>query len=179
MTKNQMDFKNKQNLELDDQGGNEVPPSGWDKLGWPNPEMGPLGFPRICEPWLNADHHSSMPFSWQKTDWILKTNKISNWMTKEATTFLLVVATSSADLIQRWDHLVFSGNVNLGQNTDHSSMLFAAIGRGAIITVTILATILDVLLAAVAVVAFIAFILWLIVVVNCEHEPEFNALVSY
>jgi hypothetical protein len=32
---------------------------------------------------------------------------------------------------------------------------------------------------AVAVVAFITFILWLIVVVDCEHVPEFNALVGY
>jgi hypothetical protein len=34
-------------------------------------------------------------------------------------------------------------------------------------------------LVAVAVVAFITFILWLIVVVDCEHVPEFNALVGY
>ena len=45
-----MDFKNKQNLELDDQGGNNVPPSGGNKLSQPNLEMGPLGFPRKCEP---------------------------------------------------------------------------------------------------------------------------------
>jgi hypothetical protein len=35
----------------------------------------------------------------EKTKWISKTNKTSNWMTKEATTFLLVVATSSANRI--------------------------------------------------------------------------------
>jgi hypothetical protein len=43
-----------------------------------------------------------------------KSNKTSNSMTKETTTFLMSVAASLAELIQRWDHLVSPGNVNIG-----------------------------------------------------------------
>jgi hypothetical protein len=52
-------------------------------------------------------------FVTKKRNGYFKTNKISNSMTKETTTFLLVVAASLAELIQRWDNLVSPGNVNI------------------------------------------------------------------
>ena len=53
-------------------------------------------------------------FVTKKQNCYFKTNKTSNSMTKETTTFLLAVAAGLAELIQRWDHLVSPGNVNIG-----------------------------------------------------------------
>jgi hypothetical protein len=52
-------------------------------------------------------------FMREKANFPFKTTKISNLTTKEATTLLIEVAASSADLIQRWDHSVLKGDVNI------------------------------------------------------------------
>ena len=73
MKENEMAFEKQQNLGLDEpHGGDEVPPSGCNKLGCASTETGLLGFPLKCEYWWNADH-SSMPFHDKKTKWLLKT----------------------------------------------------------------------------------------------------------
>jgi hypothetical protein len=41
-------FENQPNLELDDKGGDGVPPSGCGKLGYAKTETGPLGFSLRC-----------------------------------------------------------------------------------------------------------------------------------
>ena len=89
-------FENQPNLECNGQGGPDVPPSGHHNLGWANTEKGPLFLTLRCEHGWNADP-SSMPVQSQnKMNFPLKTNKISNLMTKEATRFLLVATTSFA-----------------------------------------------------------------------------------
>jgi hypothetical protein len=50
----------------------------------------------------------------EKVNFPFKTTKISNLTMKEAMTLLIEVAASSADLIQRWDHSVLKGDVNIG-----------------------------------------------------------------
>jgi hypothetical protein len=61
-TKKEMGLENQRNLELDDQGGYDVPPSGCGKLGCGNVDMGPLGFLTRCEYSSNGGH-SSLPLS--------------------------------------------------------------------------------------------------------------------
>jgi hypothetical protein len=49
----------------------------------------------------------------EKANFPFKTTKISNSTMKEARTLLIEVAASSADPIQRWDHSVLKGDVNI------------------------------------------------------------------
>ena len=95
MTKTQMADENQENLELDDQeeATTLLLVKVFGKLYWADTEMDPLGLTIRCEYWLNADH-SSMPFSWFKNGWLLKTKKILNSITKDATTLLLEFAAS-------------------------------------------------------------------------------------
>jgi hypothetical protein len=53
-------------------------------------------------------------FVTKKRNCYFKTNKTSNSMTKETTTFLLAVVASLVELIQRWNHLVSPGNETIG-----------------------------------------------------------------
>jgi hypothetical protein len=59
----------------------------------------------------NVLNHKNVPQ--KKVNFPFKTTKISNLTMKEARTLLIEVAASSADLIQRWDHSVLKGDVNI------------------------------------------------------------------
>jgi hypothetical protein len=55
----------------------------------------------------------SCRFHEKKTKWLLKTNKISNFMTKEASTPFLAVAASSVDQMQRSGYSFLLGDANI------------------------------------------------------------------
>jgi hypothetical protein len=63
-----MAFENQQNLDLNDQGGRDVPSRGGGKLGCAITGMGPLLLDRKCEYRMNAGHITSMPVSRQKNE---------------------------------------------------------------------------------------------------------------
>jgi hypothetical protein len=112
--KNQVAFENEQDLQFHDQGGINALSSGFSKLSRPNAEIWLLFLAGRCQHCWN-DGHFFMQLSliMRKNQMAFENQQDLEFMTKGATTHLLVVVASSVGPMQRSGCSFFLGDANI------------------------------------------------------------------